>query len=102
MQIGVVDEGLTNEIIKQLEKNLEGYPICTISMENYYKDLIDDNNIKPEYIDFDLLLSDLAKMKNKETREYFIPEREVRGSPFRDGTCETPIYDFNLKKEVKK
>ena len=77
--IGVVDGGLTNEIIKQLEKHLEGYPICTISMENYYKDLIDDNYIKPEYIDFDLLLSDLAKMRNKET-------------------CETPIYDFILKK----
>ena len=80
--IGVVDGGLTNEIIKQLEKNLEGYPIGTISMENYYKDLIDDNNIKPENIDFDLLLSDLAKMRNKET-------------------CETPIYDFNLKKRSK-
>ena len=51
-------------------------------MENYYKDLIDDNNIKPENIDFDLLLSDLAKMRNKET-------------------CETPIYDFNLKKRSK-
>ena len=84
--IGVVDGGLTNEIIKQLEKNLEGYSICTISMENYYKDLIDDNYIKPEYIDFDLLLSDLAKMRNKEI-------------------CETPIYDFYLKKrsqEIKK
>ena len=84
--IGVVDGGLTNEIIKQLEQNLEGYPICTISMENYYKDLIDDNYIKPEYIDFDLLLSDLAKMRNKET-------------------CEIPIYDFYLKKrsqEIKK
>ena len=64
--IGIVDGGLTNEIMKQLEKYLEGYPICTISMENYYKDLIDDNYIKPEYIDFDLLLSYLAKMINKE------------------------------------
>jgi uridine kinase len=77
--IGVVDGGLTNEIIKQLEKNLEGYPICTISITNYYKDLSEDNNIKPEIIDFDLLLSDLAKMRNKEP-------------------CEVPIYDFKNKK----
>ena len=26
--IGIVDGGLTNEIISQLEKYLEGYPIC--------------------------------------------------------------------------
>lgn len=84
--IGVVDGGLTNQIIKQLEKYLEGYPICTISIKDYYKDLSEDNNIKPEKIDFDLLLSDLAKMRNKEE-------------------CEVPIFDERSKKrssEIKK
>ena len=84
--IGIVDGGLTNEIIKLLEKHLEGYPICTISITNYYKDLSEDNNIKPQLIDFDLLLSDLGKMRNKES-------------------CEVPIYDFKNKKrstETKK
>ena len=84
--IGIVDGGLTNEIIKQLEKHLEGYPICTISITNYYKDLSENNDIKPELIDFDLLLSDLGKMRNKES-------------------CEVPIYDFKNKKrsaETKK
>lgn len=89
--IGVVDGGLTNEIIKLLENNLQGYPICTISLTNYYKDLSNedpekDNYIKPEAIDFDLLLSDLAKMRDNEA-------------------CEIPIYDFKTKtrkKETKK
>ena len=85
--IGVVDGGLTNEIIKLLENNLKGYPICSISMTNYYKDLSKDdpekdNYIRPEAIDFDLLLSDLAKMRNKET-------------------CEIPIYDFNTMTRTK-
>ena len=48
-------------------------------MSNYYKDSIGDNYIKPDAIDFDLLLSDLAKMRNKET-------------------CEVPIYDMKNKK----
>ena len=84
--IGIVDGGFTNEIIKQLEKYLEGYPICTISLENYFKDLTEENYMKPESIDFDLLLSDLVKMRNKET-------------------CEVPIYDFKNHKrsnETKK
>ncbi len=89
--IGVVDGGMTNEIIKLLENNLQGYPICTVSIANYYKDLSNedsekDDYIKPEAIDFDLLLSDLAKMRNNET-------------------CEIPIYDFKTrtrKKETKK
>ena len=77
--IGVVDGGLTNEVIKQLEKYLEGYPICSISMTDYFKDSIGENYIKPDSIDFDLLLSDLAKMRNKES-------------------CEVPIYDMKNKK----
>lgn len=84
--IGVVDGGLTNEIIKQLEKYLEGYPICTISMSNYYKNILGDNYIKPESIDINLLLSDLVKLRNQES-------------------CEIPIYDFQKKKrseELKK
>ena len=84
--IGIVDGGFTNEIIKQLEKYLEGYPICTISLENYFKDLTEENYMKPESIDFDLLLSDLVKMRNKEQ-------------------CEVPIYDFKNHKrsnETKK
>jgi uridine kinase len=84
--IGIVDGGLTNEIIKQLEKHLEGYPICTISMSNYYKDIIGENYIKPQCIDLDLLLSDLAKIRNQEV-------------------CEIPIFDFQNKKrsrEIKK
>ena len=85
--IGVVDGGLTNEIIKLLENNLKGYPICSFSMTNYYKDLSKDdpekdNYIRPEAIDFDLLLSDLAKMRNKEA-------------------CEIPIYDFNTMTRTK-
>ena len=90
--IGIVDGGLTNEIIKQLEKNLEGYPIGTISMSNYYKDIPEEdsfgevNYIRPDIIDFELLLSHLEKMRNRET-------------------CDTPIYDFKKKirsKEIKK
>lgn len=73
--IGIVDGGFTNEIIKQLEKHLEGYPICTISLDNYFKDLTEENGLKPEVIDFDLFLSDLIKIRNKEP-------------------CEVPIYDF--------
>ena len=90
--IGIVDGGLTNEIIKQLEKYLEGYPICTVSMSNYYKDIPEEdsfgevNYIRPDIIDFELLLSHLEKMRNRET-------------------CDTPIYDFKKKlrsKEIKK
>ena len=90
--IGIVDGGLTNEIIKQLEKYLEGYPICTVSMSNYYKDIPEEdsfgevNYIRPDIIDFELLLSHLEKMRDRET-------------------CDTPIYDFKKKlrsKEIKK
>ena len=35
--IGIVDGGLTNEIIKQLEKYLEGYPICTDQCQTIIK-----------------------------------------------------------------
>ena len=84
--IGIVDGGFTNEIIKQLEKHLEGYPICTISLDNYFKDLTEEIELKPEIIDFDLFLSDLMKIRNKEP-------------------CEVPIYDFKNHKrsnETKK
>ena len=90
--IGIVDGGLTNEIISQLEKYLKGYPICTVSISNYYKDMTEEdtlgevNYITPKAIDFELLLSHLEKMRNRET-------------------CEVPIYDFKKKirsKEIKK
>ena len=84
--IGIVDGGFTNEIIKQLEKHLEGYPICTILLDNYFKDLTEEIELKPEIIDFDLFLSDLMKIRNKEP-------------------CEVPIYDFKNHKrsnETKK
>ena len=84
--IGVVDGGLTNEIIKQLEKHLEGYPICTISLSNYCKDKLGKEFINPESTDLDLLLSDLAKLRNQEA-------------------CEIRVFDLKNKKrseEMKK
>ena len=81
--IGIVDGGLSNEIISQLEKHLEGYPICTISISSYCKDILGDNYIKPESINLDLLLSDLVKLRNKEP-------------------CEIPIFDFKMRERTEK
>ena len=79
--IGIVDGGLTNHIIKQIENHLESYPICTISMTDYYKDMSpnEEDYIKPELIDFALLQSDLVKIKNQEP-------------------CEIPIYNLTTRK----
>lgn len=78
--IGVVDGGLTDQIVKQLNSKLEGYPICTISISNYLKDNA-DNESDPENIDFELLLTHLMKILNKEE-------------------CLIPTYDIKNKKRV--
>jgi len=83
--IGIVDGSLTNHLIKELEKNLEGYPVCKLSMTNYLKDGTKSDS-SPEYIDFELLLSNLLKLLNNEE-------------------CFIPIYDLKAKKrssETKK
>lgn len=76
--IGIVDGSLTNILAQELYQNLEGFPICKISMSNYLKDGA-KNEACPEFIDFELLLSNLIKLINNEE-------------------CSIPIYDFKNKK----
>jgi len=83
--IGIVDGSLSNHLAQELDKRLEGYPICKISMSNYLKDGAKNETI-PESIDFELLVSNLSKLLNNEE-------------------CQVPIYDFKTRKrknEIKK
>ena len=76
--IGIVDGSLSNHLAQELDKRLEGYPICKISMSNYLKDGAKNETI-PESIDFELLVSNLSKLLNNEE-------------------CQVPIYDFKTRK----
>ena len=73
--IGIVDSGLSNNIIKLLEQNLQGYPISTISMITYLKedeskkDSGKNKCFNPNEMNFDKLISDLDKICNKEECE---------------------------------
>ena len=83
--IGIVDGSLSNHLAQELDKRLDGYPICKISMSNYLKDGAKNETI-PESIDFELLVSNLSKLLNNEE-------------------CQVPIYDFKTRKrknEIKK
>ena len=83
--IGIVDGSLSNQLAQELDKRLEGYPICKLSMTNYLKDGAKNEAI-PEFIDFELLVSNLSKLLNNEE-------------------CQVPIYDFKTRKrknEIKK
>ena len=83
--IGIVDGSLSNHLAQELDKRLEGYPICKISMSDYLKDGAKNETI-PESIDFELLVSNLSKLLNNEE-------------------CQVPIYDFKTRKrknEIKK
>ena len=83
--IGIVDGSLSNHLAQELDKRLEGYPICKISMSNYLKDGAKNETI-PESIDFELVVSNLSKLLNNEE-------------------CQVPIYDFKTRKrknEIKK
>ena len=79
--IGIVDGSLTNQLAQELNKQLEGFPICKISISNYLKDGA-KNEASPEFIDFELLNSNLLKLLNNEE-------------------CLIPIYDFKTKKRSK-
>ena len=79
--IGIVDGGLTEQMVKQLNIKLEGCPISTISLSNYLKDGA-ESEANPEYVDFELLLNHLVKILNKEE-------------------CMIPVYDFKNKKRSK-
>ena len=76
--LGIVDGSLTNQLAEELNKKLEGFPICKISISNYLKDGA-KNETSPEYIDFELLVSNLLKLLNNEE-------------------CSIPIYDFKNRK----
>jgi uridine kinase len=83
--IGIVDGSLSNHLAQELDKRLDGYPICKISMSDYLKDGAKNETI-PESIDFELLVSNLSKLLNNEE-------------------CQVPIYDFKTRKrknEIKK
>ena len=78
--IGIVDGSLSNQLAQELDKRLEGYPICKLSMSNYLKDGAKNEAI-PEFIDFELLVSNLSKLLNNEE-------------------CQVPIYDFKNRKRI--
>ena len=48
--IGIVDGSLSNQLAQELDKRLEGYPICKLSMSNYLKDGAKNEAIKFQYM----------------------------------------------------
>ena len=85
--IGICDGSSREELLKQIDENIKDFPLITISLSDYKKNSEDgkdvDCNISPNFIDFELLLFHLEKLRNCES-------------------CEISIYDIKTKKSTKK
>ena len=85
--IGICDGSSREELLKQIDENIKDFPLIIISLSEYKKKSEDgkevDCNISPNFIDFELLLFHLEKLRNSES-------------------CEIPIYDIKTRKSTKK